>query len=116
MALRRWAAAHCSSGGLATTLRCCMTFSPVAAFSRGFSLSLPACVSACRPILVGRDWIRLCNFSGSNIHEDADGSGHHLRSRQEHAGDRKSAVEGKSGSVRVDLGGRGIMKKKKHLI
>src|SRR3546814_19505935 len=28
-------------------------------------------------------------------------------------GDRKSVVEGKSGTVRVDLGGRGIIKKKK---
>src|SRR3546814_1068889 len=60
--------------------------SDLAAFSRGLSLSLPACASACRPILVGRGWSRLCNFSGSNIHDDADGAGHHLLRRQEHAG------------------------------
>src|SRR3546814_14219755 len=30
------------------------------------------------------------------------------------AGDRKSVVEGKSVSVRVDLGGRGLLKKKKN--
>src|SRR3546814_8250189 len=33
--------------------------------------------------------------------------------RQDQAGDRKSIVEGKSVSVRVDLGGRRIIKKKK---
>src|SRR3546814_13390731 len=31
----------------------------------------------------------------------------------DHSGDRKSVVEGKSGSVRVDLGGRRIITKKK---
>src|SRR3546814_20232663 len=34
---------------------------------------------------------------------------------RKHLGGRKSVVEGKSGSVRVDLGGRRIMKKNKRL-
>src|SRR3546814_15202128 len=39
-----------------------------------------------------------------------------LRERLRTHVDRKSGVEGKSGSVRVDLGGRRILKKKKHKI
>src|SRR3546814_15840338 len=44
----------------------------------------------------------------------------HLRAghfhRSEAQADRKSVVEGKSVSVRVDLGGRRIIKKKKHIV
>src|SRR3546814_12147426 len=36
-----------------------------------------------------------------------------LREVEKKTGDRKSVVQGKSVSVRVDLGGRGIIKKKK---
>src|SRR3546814_14367385 len=47
--------------------------------------------------------------------EDHDEGDHrrHPRSRVPRPGDRKSVVEGKSVSVRVDLGGRRIIKKNK---
>src|SRR3546814_13670096 len=47
------------------------------------------------------------NTSGLGINKLAEVLPEKLRSR-----DRKSVVSGKSGSVRVDLGGRGISKKK----
>src|SRR3546814_15060278 len=47
-----------------------------------------------------------CGFSGRSLDRDLNGPGF---DRQE---DRKSVVSGKSVSVRVDLGGRRIIKKK----
>src|SRR3546814_17077063 len=39
-----------------------------------------------------------------------------VRPRRARQGDRKSVVEGKSVSVRVKLGGRRLIKKKKHMV
>src|SRR3546814_12928482 len=51
-------------------------------------------------------WLRLISSRRSN-------SADHNASAHSAAGDRKSVVQGKSVSVRVDLGGRRIIKKKK---
>src|SRR3546814_13789703 len=55
-----------------------------------------------------------CAFSSACLAEGYDkGMLVELHCLVEHVGDRKSVVEGKSVSVRVDLGGRRIIKKKK---
>src|SRR3546814_12392205 len=61
----------------------------------------PNAIAATMNVARHRTWKLMCLMTGSWMVCE---SGY---------GDRKSVVEGKSGSVRVDLGGRSIMKKKK---
>src|SRR3546814_13345613 len=62
----------------------------------------------------------MAEFGADTITIGGESSGAHLavvtllRLRDRHGVDRKSVVSGKSVSVRVDLGGRRIIKKKTH--
>src|SRR3546814_11839113 len=84
--------------------------------NRGVGVAIPARSSNIRVVATGMLIVMAMIFVGAKYFQDAHPAVGFVRAFAEAAmvgGDRKSVVSGKSVSVRVDLGGRRIIKKKK---